>query len=226
MNDYYDMREQMKEILKSQGGKDFFKELNAAGIPFLFIAATANTEDKTEYFCESITPNAMGIYLTDDKFADLLNIRNHGFVAVPEFSLVPANEEGMGHGEKPEDKDDDIALEEKGRRTGGANNRKNGDVTDLAILDAVIKSVILQQSFGQEPLACDMQPSGLVSTSCSEEIQIVWDMNPNLHGPREEDYSEIEGRHRNILKGDGSFLREKEQNLSHHNITRQQPQRD
>lgn len=226
MNDYYDRREQMKEILKTQGGKDFFKELNAAGIPFLFIAATANTENKTEYFCESITPNAMGICLTDDKFADLLNIRNHGFVAVPEFSLVSANAEGMGQGEKPDDKNDDIVPAAKGRRTGSANNRKNDDVTDLDILDAVIKSVILQQPSGQEPFAGDMLPSGLASTFCSEELQIIWDTNTDLHKSREEDYLEIEEQRRNILKGDGSFPREKKQNSSHHNITRQQPQRE
>lgn len=50
MNDPYDMKEQMKEIFETKGGKAFFNELNAAGIPFFFIAATENTEDKTDYF--------------------------------------------------------------------------------------------------------------------------------------------------------------------------------
>ncbi len=57
----------MKEIFETKGGRAFFNELNAAGIPFFFIAATENTEDKTDYLCETITPGAMGIRLTDDK---------------------------------------------------------------------------------------------------------------------------------------------------------------
>ncbi len=61
------MKEQMKEIFETKGGRAFFNELNAAGIPFFFIAATENTEDKTDYLCETITPGAMGIRLTDDK---------------------------------------------------------------------------------------------------------------------------------------------------------------
>ena len=39
MNDRYDMKEQMKEIFETKGGKAFFNELNAAGIPFFFVAA-------------------------------------------------------------------------------------------------------------------------------------------------------------------------------------------
>lgn len=85
------MKEQMKEIFETKGGKAFFNELNAAGIPFFFIAATENTEDKTDYLCETITPSAMGIRLTDDKFADHLNIQHQGFVTVLE-SQTPHQE--------------------------------------------------------------------------------------------------------------------------------------
>ena len=88
MNDQYDMKEQMKEIFETKGGKAFFNELNAAGIPFFFIAATENTEDKTDYLCETITPGAMGIRLTDDKFADHLNIQHQGFVTVLESQTL------------------------------------------------------------------------------------------------------------------------------------------
>ena len=91
MNDQYDMKEQKKEIFETKGGKAFFNELNAAGIPFFFIAATENTEDKTDYLCETITPSAMGIRLTDDKFADHLNIQHQGFVTVLE-SQTPHQE--------------------------------------------------------------------------------------------------------------------------------------
>lgn len=84
----YDFRERMEDILKMHGGMEFFREMNAGGIPFFFAAATANSQDGTEYKCETITPNAMGIRLKDDKFADFLNIRNSGFVAIPKSDLT------------------------------------------------------------------------------------------------------------------------------------------
>ena len=37
MSDIYNMKEQMKEIFKTNGGKSFFCELNAARIPFFFV---------------------------------------------------------------------------------------------------------------------------------------------------------------------------------------------
>jgi len=82
MSDTYDMKKQMEEIIKTKGGKEFFYELNASRIPFFFVAAVKNTEDKTEYFCEAITPGAMGIHLSEDKFKDHLNIQNRGFITV------------------------------------------------------------------------------------------------------------------------------------------------
>ena len=96
MNDQYDMKEQMKEIFETKGGKAFFNELNAAGIPFFFIAATENTEDKTDYLCETITPSAMGIRLTDDKFADHLNIQHQGFVTVLESQTPHPGSDSFG----------------------------------------------------------------------------------------------------------------------------------
>lgn len=37
MNNHYDMKEQMEEILKTKDEKEFFDKLNAADIPFFFI---------------------------------------------------------------------------------------------------------------------------------------------------------------------------------------------
>ena len=49
MSDFYNMKEEVKEIVKTHGGKEFFSELNAARVPFFFTAATENTAEKTEY---------------------------------------------------------------------------------------------------------------------------------------------------------------------------------
>ncbi|MCI9536598.1 MAG: hypothetical protein HFG53_17765 [Lachnospiraceae bacterium] len=130
------MKEQMKEIFKTNGGKSFFCELNAARIPFFFVAAIENTEDKTEYFCEAITPGTMGIHLSEDKFADHLNIQNHGFIAV----LDPGSTSSGMQGQEPGG--------ETGIQSGGSvlpadkepEADKSGDVTASGLLGLMIKS--------------------------------------------------------------------------------------
>ena len=136
MSDIYNMKEQMKEIFKTNGGKSFFCELNAARIPFFFVAAIENTEDKTEYFCEAITPGTMGIHLSEDKFADHLNIQNHGFIAV----LDPGSTSSGMQGQEPGG--------ETGIQSGGSvlpadkepEADKSRDVTASGLLDLMIKS--------------------------------------------------------------------------------------
>jgi hypothetical protein len=136
MIDIYNMKEQMKEIFKTNGGKSFFCELNAARIPFFFVAAIENTEDKTEYFCEAITPGTMGIHLSEDKFADHLNIQNHGFIAV----LDPGSTSSGMQGQEPGG--------ETGIQSGGSvlpadkepEADKSGDVTASGLLGLMIKS--------------------------------------------------------------------------------------
>ncbi len=136
MIDIYNMKEQMKEIFKTNGGKSFFCELNAARIPFFFVAAIENTEDKTEYFCEAITPGTMGIHLSEDKFADHLNIQNHGFIAV----MDPGSTSSGMQGQEPGG--------ETGIQSGGSvlpadkepEADKSGDVTASGLLGLMIKS--------------------------------------------------------------------------------------
>lgn len=91
----FDNEQVVKDIMKDNGGKEFFRELNAARVPFFFAAAVKNTADGTEYLCEAITPNSQGITLTDDKFADFLNIRNHGFVTIPSFDAASPSAQAL-----------------------------------------------------------------------------------------------------------------------------------
>ena len=153
MNDPYDMKEQMKEIFETKGGKAFFNELNAAGIPFFFIAATENTEDKTDYLCETITPSAMGIRLTDDKFADHLNIQHQGVVTVLESPTSAPEVKMQNPTEETGTKLSRTFSAEKETTT-----KESGMVTASELLNAAIKNLILEQY--------------------SEEISIVWGTNP------------------------------------------------
>ena len=148
MNDNYNMKEQMKEIFKTKGGKAFFDELNAARVPFFFIAAVENTEDKTEYFCETVTPKAMDICLTEDKFADHLNIQNHGFITVMDSNLVSSKAQKQKLSRKTSSS---VLPEEKGSET-----KESGNVAVSGLLDAMIKTVIRQQTSSQEASADDV----------------------------------------------------------------------
>ena len=148
MNDNYNMKEPMKEIFKTKGGKTFFDELNAARVPFFFIAAVENTEDKTEYFCETVTPKAMDICLTEDKFADHMNIQNHGFITVMDSNFVSSKAQKQ----KLSRKTSSSALpEEKGSET-----KESGNAAVSGLLDAMIKTVIRQQMSSQEASADDV----------------------------------------------------------------------
>ena len=134
----YNMKKQMEKLIQTKGGKAFFRELNMARIPFFFIAAIENTEDKTEYFCEAITPGTMGIHLSEDKFTDYLNIQNHGFIAVLDPNLISSGIQGQKPGGEtgikssgsvfPADKDPEAD--------------KSGGVTASGLLGLMIKSSI------------------------------------------------------------------------------------
>lgn len=173
MNDRYDMKEQMKEIFETKGGKAFFNELNAAGIPFFFFAAVENTGEKTDYICETITPGSMGLRLTDDKFADHLNIQHQGFVTVLKSQTTPPNVKGQNPDEKAGTSTNSIPPAGKGSAAG-----ERGEVTASELLDAAIKNMILEQSSGQEQPEDDMPTWAPGPEQYGEELSIVWGTKP------------------------------------------------
>lgn len=173
MNDRYDMKEQMKEIFETKGGKAFFHELNAADIPFFFIAATGNTEDKTDYFCETITPGSMGIRLADDKFADHLNIQHQGFVTVLESPSPAPEVKGQDFGEETGTSANSVPPAGKGSAAG-----ERGEVTASELLNAAIKNMILEQSSDQEQPEDDMPTWAPGPEQYGEELSIVWGTKP------------------------------------------------
>lgn len=173
MNDRYDMKEQMKEIFETKGGKAFFHELNAAGIPFFFIAATENTEDKTDYFCETITPGSMGLRLTDDKFADHLNIQHQGFVTVLKFASPAPEVKGQDFSEETGTSTNSVPPTGKESATG-----ERGEVTASELLDAAIKNIILEQESVREQPEDDMPTWAPGPEQYGEELSIVWGTKP------------------------------------------------
>lgn len=219
----------MKEIVKTNGGKEFFNELDAASIPFFFAAAVENTKETTEYFCRSMVPNAMGISLTDDKFADWLDIRNHGFVAVPSFDLTSQSIQGLRQMEETRKRESfysnemleafaekqGILIEDGGIIDGeeetpttvgrGMPREFVGSVIQHAVDDKVMP--------GYE----DTKRIPVLEHYC-ESIDIVWGGNEHQDQVYEEEYAKIDERHKEILKGDGSFLQAKERELVYCNL--------
>lgn len=123
----YNMKKRMEELIQTKGGKAFFRELNKACIPFFFIAAIENTEDRTEYFCETITPGTMGIRLSEDKFADHLKLQNHGFTMV--LDIDPSEKTGNKSSGT-------VSPTDKELKAGKSDN-----VTTAALLDSMIRSL-------------------------------------------------------------------------------------
>ncbi len=93
----------------------------------LFIAAIENTEDRTEYFCETITPGTMGIRLSEDKFADHLKLQNHGFTMV--LDIDPSEKTGNKSSGT-------VSPTDKELKAGKSDN-----VTTAALLDSMIRSL-------------------------------------------------------------------------------------
>jgi len=227
------MKEEIKEIIKSHGGKDFFNELNAARIPFFFVAAVENTKETTEYLCETITPNTMGIHLTDDKFADFLDIRNHGFVTVPSCDVTSLSVQGLKlfqeAGRLPFYDDEALMkfAEEQGIQIedGGTLDDEETEpgVFGKGASRSIVESVIRHVIGGQEELAAEEAERIPVPVCHCETLDISWGGNENPDRSYADEFARIDKRHQEILKGDGSFLQAKEQEAVYYNIEQRQP---
>ena len=90
----------------------------------------------------------MDICLTEDKFADHLNIQNHGFITVMDSNLVSSKAQKQKLSRKTSSS---VLPEEKGSET-----KESGNVAVSGLLDAMIKTVIRQQTSSQEASADDV----------------------------------------------------------------------
>ena len=250
MSDFYNMKEEVKEIVKTHGGKEFFSELNAARVPFFFTAVVENTTEKTEYLCEAITPNSMGISLTEDKFADFLNIRNHGFVTIPSFDAVSPSvqglrlfqeaEQGQGRTFYSQDvlakfNEENMAMIEDGARLEGGMEEEleegladgpdgNGDTVSQAaqnVLESVMRHVIIEPRAEDEPEEEETEQIQ-VPVFHGESLDITWGGGQDTHKDYTGEFAKIDERHQGILKGDGSFLQVKEQEAVYYHMGQQQ----
>ncbi len=212
MSNNFNLKEEMKEIIKSHGGKQFFNELNAARIPFFFAAAVENTEEDTKYLCEVITPNSIGRLLTNDKFADFLNILNNGFVTVPSFEAASMSIQGLKTAQETERKPfyDGETLRQFAK--GEGIEIENNDSLDDSVVQYVIRDY-------REKEAAKPKPESIPELIChGEALDITWGAAEAKNKTYTEEFSKFDERHREILKGDGSFLLEKEREAVYYNI--------
>lgn len=213
------MKEEVKEIMKTYGGYEFFSELTAARIPFFFAAAVSNSEDGTEYICETVTPNTMGLRLADDKFAEFLDIRNNGFVAVPSTDLTSESIQALRKFQEAR-KDGPFysaeALMEFAREQGieivEGEDLGGGGIMDEGFPDGASQSVIssvMRHAIGGSSVPEEDATGQMPVPVCHcETLDISWGTDgSHAYG---EGFSRIDERHKGILKGNGSFLQEKE----------------
>lgn len=218
---YYNRKEEMKEIIKLHGGQEFFIELNAARIPFFFVAAVENTEKTTDYLCETIAPNSMGLNLTDDKFADFLDIRNHGFVAVPSADLTSESIQALKMLQETRKsapfygddalmefaKEQGIEILESGEQDD--ENAMNED-TPYDVSQGIIETVV-RHTIGRSDIPEDGDPEQIpIPIYHCETLAITWGADGDTGHAYGDGFAILDERHQGILKGDGSFLQEKE----------------
>ena len=212
MSDNFNLKEELKEIIKSYGGRQVFRELNAAHIPFFFAAAVENSEEGTEYSCEAITPNSIGITLKDDKFADFLDIRNKGFVTVPSFEAASISLQGLMMAQEMEKNPfyDEEALMQFAQEEGIEIE------DDEPLDDHVVEYVIKKQ---EKPEAESLEPEYVPSLVCHGEVlDIAWGTDGVKDREYMDEFSRLDERHQEILKGDGSFLQEKKREAVYYDV--------
>ncbi len=217
----FDLSAELPKIMKENGGQQFFRELNAARIPFFFAAAVKNTAKETEYYCEAITPGSMGLQLADDKFVDFLDIRNNGFVAVLSTDLTSEGAQALKMLDQTR-KDGsfyDGALADFAKANGieiVENDDLDDDLEDAHTLnsnaDALIGSIMKyaisdRQNNPKEDV--NMVTSGIQTT----DLDIVWGDGgkPHIFG---ESFDKIHERHEGILKGSEAYLLEKDREVA------------
>lgn len=248
MDKYFDRKKEVEEIIKTYGGKTFFSELVAARVPFFFTAAVKNTAEDTEYMCEAITPNSMGIPLTDDKFVDFLNIRNNGFITIPSFDMVSPSVQGLKlfqeegqrqnfysqeiltkfNGEKMAMIEDGAELEDgewMAVQPAGQSEVQPEDGIDepsavQSVLESVMQNVIIG-SGSDDSFEGRETEQIQVAVFHGETLEITWGGGTGQPKDYQDEFAQIDARHQKILKGDGSFLQVKEREAVYYNMDQQ-----
>lgn len=77
----YNNEKVYKDTIKEQVSELIMK-CRIAKIPCFISIAVGNTSDSTAYINEAVTPNSLGVKLTDDKISQHINVMN-GFKTVP-----------------------------------------------------------------------------------------------------------------------------------------------
>lgn len=248
MDKYFDRKKEVEEITKTYGGKTFFSELVAARVPFFFTAAVKNTAEDTEYMCEAITPNSMGIPLTDDKFVDFLNIRNNGFITIPSFDMVSPSVQGLKLFQEEGQRqnfysqevlakfnEEKMAMIEDGAEledgewmavqpAGQPEVQPEGGIDEPSAAQSVLESVMQNVIIGPGP---DDGFEGReteqiqVPVFHGETLDITWGGGTGQPKDYQDEFAQIDARHQKILKGDGSFLQAKEREAVYYNMNQQ-----
>lgn len=234
ISDFYDRKEDMSQVIKEHGGEEFFDEINAARIPFFFIAAVENTEADTEYLCKAVTPSSMGILLTVDKFNDFLNIRNKGFVAIPSMEDISPSIQSLKQFDEERQKDRGLFYSQEVLAKFNAENGVviedesmivddvDGDgppisQTALNVLDSVMYTLNENSGQDQKP---DKEETGKIQIFTFDDTPLVieWGGGQATQKDYKDEFAEIDKRHEGILKGDGTFLQVKEREAVYFNM--------
>lgn len=235
----YDRSKEVKEQLR-QCRDTTLKEFVAMGTPFFIAVAASNKDGKTHYEYEASTPKPMTLELYEDHFPDFINILHHGFRCVLDINSINENAKALDKGDKLMDRKKVMQSFDPEDFPDLDFSQEEDDDTDdhLAVIDTAakqgerqIRSVAsrladepdagpekeLDDSLLPEPGPAapeDISSNELVAdffTGCQDGILVLdWGATDTSGISYEKAFREIDEQHRNILKGNGDFIREKE----------------
>lgn len=231
-----------RELLKKYHIKDFFGECNQAGLPFLFALAFANDEVDTKYYIDTLSADSMGIELTNDKFVDLLNVIN-GFTTVLNPNINRATIEGLqsikiapeGSSYYDDDSlkkfyedqgitivkgkegipDEDFDAELFPEKEHTPEKEANCETDDIykEIAQSITDGDMFAGHPGESDQCADILRKRKPMVLKSSQISLALSSEPEEKKSYVEEFKEIDERHKNILKGNGSFIKKKEEEL-------------
>ena len=182
----FNKEKEVMESIRKFGVKDALDKFTAMGVPFMLAIAVADDTKKTKYHVEIMGPNAIRTPITDDKFVDFVNVIN-GFKTVMDNSRSLASSEALNMLDNEMlnamDMYKDLDLV--------AITGHEFDVDDLP--DVKVKNT----KATEKPL---------FTASKEEQLEYKIKKAPELPKKNKKEYAKIEETHKNILKGDGSFI--------------------
>ena len=189
----FDKEKEVMESIRKFGMKDALDKFTAMGVPFMLAIAVADDTKKTKYHVEIMGPNAIRTPITDDKFVDFVNVIN-GFKTVMDNSRSLASSEALN------------MLDNE--MLNAMDMYKDLDLVAITGHEFEVDELPDMKKKMAKPVKPPVKP--LFTAGKEERLEYKMKKTPEIPKKNKEEYAKIDEIHKDILKGDGSFMDEME----------------